>query len=105
VSHVSYNGNGLLWGATDNGIFAIALPTAYTHFTQSEGLHGEVLSLAKFNGTIYAGTLNGLYRLEGQTFRQVADISHACWCLTPTADRLLAATTNGEARMVRAPGP
>ena len=95
VSHVSYNGNGLLWGATDNGIFAIALPTAYTHFTQSEGLHGEVLSLAKFNGTIYAGTLNGLYRLEGQTFRQVADISHACWCLTPTADRLLAATTNG----------
>jgi len=95
VSHVSYNGNGLLWGATDNGIFAVSLPTAYTRFTKGEGLRGEVLSLLKHNGTIYAGTLNGLYRMEGQAFQQVGDISHACWSLAEADGYLLAATTNG----------
>ena len=99
VSHMDYNRHGMLWGATDNGIFCIAFPSVYTHFTSYEGLRGEVLSIEKMDGHIYAGTLSGLYRLEGKTFVPVADITHACWQLVKQGNTLLAATSNGVYRI------
>lgn len=95
VVSIVYNGHGQLWGATDNGIFAIAIPSVYSHFTQNEGLRGEVLSISQLDNTLYVGTLSGLYRRQGHTFVNVADISHACWQLVSTNGRLLAATTDG----------
>ncbi len=99
VSHIAYNGHGQLWGATDNGIFTIAIPSTYSHFTSSEGLHGEVLSLAKSRKTLYAGTLSGLYQLNNKKFVRVGNINHACWQLANDGDDLLAATTNGVYRI------
>ena len=95
VSHMDYNHHGLLWGATDNGLFCIAFPSIYTHFTAYEGLRGEVLSINQMNGYIYAGTLSGLYRLEGKRFIPVANVTHACWRLAKQDNSLLAATSNG----------
>ena len=83
VSHMDYNRHGLLWGATDNGIFCIAFPSIYMHFTSYEGLRGEVLSLKQLNGHLYAGTLSGLYRLEKKK----------CWRQRQTASIALRPTT------------
>jgi signal transduction histidine kinase len=95
VSHMDYNRHGLLWGATDNGLFCIAFPSIYTHFTPYEGLRGEVLSIEQMNGKIYAGTLSGVFRLEGKTFVPVPNVTHACWQLVKQGNSLLAATSNG----------
>lgn len=99
VSHITYNRHGLIWGATDNGIFAIGYPSIYTHFTSHEGLRGEVLALQQLDGQLYAGTLSGLFRLRGKQFVQVGDISHACWQLALQGSSLLAATSNGVYRI------
>ena len=95
VTHITYNGNGILWGATDNGIFSIAIPSVYSHFTPNEGLRGEVLSIARLNGDLYVGTLNGLYRMQGDGFVQVNEMTLACWQLVEYNGSLLAATADG----------
>jgi signal transduction histidine kinase len=99
VSHMDYNHHGLLWGATDNGLFCIAFPSIYTHFTSYEGLHGEVLAIEKLNGHIYAGTQSGLFRLDGKTFVPIANMVHACWQLVKQNNALLAATSSGVFRI------
>ena len=81
VIWVSYNGHGTLWGATENGVFSMAIPSVITHFSANEGLDGEVLSIEEFDGKVYVGTNSALYRLEGMTFKMVPGIRHACWML------------------------
>jgi len=95
VTHITYNGNGILWGATDNGIFSIAIPSVYSHFTPNEGLRGEVLSIARLDGDLYVGTLNGVYRMQGDGFVQVNEMTLACWQLVEYNGSLLAATADG----------
>ena len=40
VAYVAYDGHGVLWGATANGIFAIELPSVYSYFLPKDGLTG-----------------------------------------------------------------
>ena len=91
--------NGQLWGATENGLFELALPSPFSRFTTREGLAGEVLSINKFHGTIYVGTTKGLFRQEGRTFVNVAGVQHACWTLSESPSGLLAATADGVYRV------
>ena len=95
VNSISYDGNGLLWGATDNGIFSLAVPSAYSRYTTSEGLRGEVLSIHLLGEDMYVGTLAGLYRRVGTHFEQVPEIRHACWQLDIHDGSLIAATAAG----------
>ena len=44
VVYIAYDGHGKLWGSTENGIFSIAIPSAFSCFTRNEGLCEEVLS-------------------------------------------------------------
>ena len=95
VVYIAYDGHGKLWGVTDNGIFAIAIPSAFSRFTRNEGLTEEVLSGAKFNGKIYIGTLNGLFRKEGKHIINVGIENYGCWQLLESKEGLLIATSNG----------
>ena len=95
VKFVTYDGHGLIWGATDNGIFSIGFPSVYTHLTANEGLRGEVLALTKYQGEMYAGTQYGLFHMKGKSFVQIPEISYACWQLGKQGDNLLAATADG----------
>ena len=99
VVFIAYNGHGTLWGATDEGVFAAAIPSAFSHFTSNEGMTGEVLSIEEFQGVIYVGTNNGLYRLADRRLQKVAGINHACWKLCSTPRGLLVATANGVFRL------
>ena len=99
VSYMAYDEQGHLWGATTKGVFAMQVPSAYSRFTQNEGLNGEVLSIEKANGTIYVGTDDGLYRLNGQKFEHVTSVKYACWDLKGSNQELLAATAEGVFRL------
>ena len=95
VAHITYNKMGQLWGATDNGVFAISVPSLYSRFTQHEGLRSEVTSLDKLGHEIYAGTLSGLYKKAGKTFEPVKEISHTCWQIAQQGDHMLVASMDG----------
>ncbi len=95
VNKLTYNGRGMLWGATNNGIFCIALPTAYTHATVSDGLRGEVLSILKHEGTLYVGTTSGLFYYHDKAFHPVAGMDYQCWQMVSTPKGMLVAASNG----------
>ncbi|WP_068688808.1 ATP-binding protein [Culturomica massiliensis] len=96
VSRIATDMQGNLWGVTDNGVFRVSLPSVFSHYTPHEGLKGEVISLVRYKGTLYAGTLQGLYFLENNTFSPVKGITQACWelCISPQ-EKLYAATSDG----------
>ncbi|MBQ9671713.1 MAG: GHKL domain-containing protein [Prevotella sp.] len=95
VNRLAYNGHGTLWGATENGIFAMMVPSPYSCFRPSEGLHGEVYSMRRFAGKMYVGTTSGLYRQQGQRFEHVSGVNHLCWDMQEVGGRLLIATEGG----------
>ena len=96
---IDYDEHGQIWGATDNGIFSIAYPSAFSHFTENEGLSDEVLSITAFAGKKYIGTINGLFRLEGEALVRIPDIHYACWQMALTSRGLMVATANGVYRI------
>lgn len=99
INFMTYDGHGIVWGATDNGLFAVSVPSVYSRFTAQEGLRGEVTSILNVDERLFVGTLEGLFVREGTTFRQFDEIHHACWQLLPKDDGVLAATSNGVYRV------
>jgi len=95
VDYIVYDGHGQLWGATDDGVFSLAIPSAYSRFTRNEGLTGEAMSIEEYQGGKYVGTSRGLFRMKGRSFEQVPGVGYACWDLTVSSSGLLAATANG----------
>lgn len=95
VIWISYDGHGTIWGAADEAVFAINLPSLFSHFTANEGLPGSIQTIESLDGKKYVGTSQGLFRLEGNTFEMVGDIHHACWKLQFSAMGLVASTANG----------
>ena len=95
IEYISYDGHGTLWAVLENEICAIAIPSAFSHVSRLEGLTAEVKTATAFNGRLYAGTLNGTYRLEGKKFIDIGIGHDACWQLLNTQKGLLAATAYG----------
>lgn len=87
---------GNVWGATDNGVFVADVKTAYTSFQATDGLFGEVLSINHTAGSLYVGTLRGLFVKRNNTFERVGNISNACWNISNDSNgRLIASTAEG----------
>ena len=96
ITKLAYDGKGTVWGATDNGVFSISVSEIYTHFTEKEGLRGQISCIAMCGPDLMVGTFQGLYRLEGQRFVLVKQISHACWQMAQGAgESLYVATSDG----------
>ena len=97
ITKLAYDGKGTVWGATDNGVFSIAVSDEiYTRFTEKEGLRGQISCIAKSGPSLMVGTFQGLYRLEGQKFRLVHNVSQACWQMVQgPGETLLVATSDG----------
>ena len=95
ITYVAYDNHGTLWGVTDEGLFSLAVPSAFSRFGINEGLEGEIISIESFQQSMYVGTNAGLFRQKGRAFEKVGGINHACWQLLKTSKGLLAATANG----------
>ena len=93
VASVAYDGHGVLWGATEHGVFAIELPSVYTYLLQKDGIMGEIRSIAAFDGKIYVGDTNGIHCVESRQCRQI--VNTICWAMCTSPNGLLAATSNG----------
>lgn len=95
VAYVAYDGHGLLWGATQHGIFAIELPSLYSYFLVKDGLAGEVHTMKAFDGKIYVGGSNGLFAIKDRQLIRIHEIGNICWKLQQGREGLLAATSSG----------
>lgn len=96
ITKLAYDGKGTVWGATDNGVFSLSVTEIYTHFTEKEGLRGQISCIALCGSDLMVGTFQGLYRLVGQRFVPVAQISHACWQIAQVGSgRIYVATSDG----------
>ena len=96
INHIVSNRTNMLWGATDNGIFAVDALSPYGQIGEREGLKGEVNCICQLAGTYYIGTMKGLYRLDGNRIHLVEDIDLACWQLTRISNaEMFAATSQG----------
>jgi signal transduction histidine kinase len=94
ITKLAYDGKGTVWGATDNGVFSISVSEIYTHFTEKEGLRGQISCISMCGSTLMVGTFQGLFRLEGQKFVPVSNINHACWQMAQGAGETLYVTTS-----------
>ena len=96
ITKLAYDGKGTVWGATDNGVICISVSEIYTHFTDKEGLRGQISCIEMCGPTLMVGTFQGLFRLEGQRFIPVEQIHHACWQMVQGAPgTLYVATSDG----------
>ncbi|MDD3036582.1 ATP-binding protein [Bacteroides sp.] len=96
ISRIAVGENGAIWGVTDNGLFSVYIPSKFTHYSSLEGLKGEVITMQRYGGNLYIGTLQGLYRAEEGIVRRIPAVRQACWQLSPSDDgKLYAATSEG----------
>ena len=96
ITKLDYDGKGTVWGATDNGVFSLSTTELYTHFTEKEGLRGQISCIALCGSDLMVGTFQGLFRLDGQRFIPVGQINHACWQIVPVGGgRVYVATSDG----------
>ena len=94
ISYIAYD-KGVLWGAGEKSIFAARVPSPYSFFGAQNGLNGSVEDIKKYNGRIYAATLNGLFVLDGHKFVKVKNFTQACWSLAEVGGTLYCATPDG----------
>ncbi|MBO7572890.1 MAG: HD domain-containing protein [Bacteroidales bacterium] len=92
-----------IWIATENGISLLETNSGLSIFNASSGLRGAVLSVIRFNETLYVGTTVGLfkhYRLETPGgvmygFRSIRGVYENCWQLCIYDNHLYAVTSGG----------
>ena len=98
INSISSDGRGTVWVATDNGVCRLNIPAFYTQLTANEGLKGEVTAVCRHAGSLYVGTLHGLFRYnrENDRFERLPHIAQSCWQLREApGGALYAATGNG----------
>ena len=86
-----------LWAALNNGISLVGYPWPWTVYNRNNGLKSGVISITRNEGSILAGTYQGLYRLNGSTklFSPFEDIETSCWQFLHSPYGLLVATSEG----------
>jgi len=89
-----------LWLALDNGLSRLDVASPLTFFPRNAGLDGTVLTMRRFQGTLYAGTTKGLFRLRpgvdgNAQFVPLDGIRAQVWNFLEMDDALLAATAQG----------
>lgn len=87
---------GALWAGTSGGVAQLLLPGPMENFGPREGLPGLVESLARHQGSIYAASSEGVFRLacKGRAFEAVPSLRKQAFALL-SAGTLLAATAEG----------
>ncbi len=105
-THLFEDKEGNLWIALDNGIAKVQLSGNFTYFDDISGLYGSVIDINFFNSKIFAGTWQGLYYLDMESFSQTGNrfnsfssIKSQCWKLqvifNDNVATLWAATSDG----------
>ncbi len=75
-----------LWLGLNRGLSRIELDSAITTYSEANGLEGTVEELARHDGSLYAVTSVGLYRLRRQDAEKIADRAAPYWALLSLKD-------------------
>ncbi len=88
--------NGSLWAGTSGGVAQLLMPSSVENFGAREGLPGLVESIVQHQGSIYAATSQGVFRLTcgGRAFEALPSLRKQSFALV-SAGTLLAATADG----------
>ena len=95
VSYMYNDRDGNLWMALNDGIAKMNIPSPISRFDNLNGLKGEVTSISRFNGKLYVGTLYGLFYIEDNRIKQVADFKGSVLDFKVNGNSLLIATNRG----------
>lgn len=87
---------GSLWVGTSGGVAHLLIPGAVESFSTAEGLPGIVESMVRHDGSIYAATSQGVFRMAcaGRAFEPLPSLRKQSFALL-SAGSLLAATADG----------
>lgn len=89
-----------LWLALDNGILRVDLPSPVTVFDARNGLGGQIYSVFRFDGRIWAGTTQGLFVMRengssGLYFEHMEGINGQVWGIEGHESSLFIASNDG----------
>ncbi|MEO9079467.1 MAG: diguanylate cyclase [Rhodanobacter sp.] len=87
-----------LWVTSDIGVSRISINAPITTFDERNGLTGAVIAVSRYQNKLYAGTTEGLFRLDGADsghphFTLLPAIKGAAWTLLDSGHGLLVGTT------------
>ena len=92
---------GGLWMGLSRGLARVQWSSPFSRFDASLGLEGTVISLRRHHGELYAGTGQGLFRLEPRTaagparFQMVPGLKTQTWATREAAGGLLVGNYQG----------
>jgi len=95
VDYVYQDSRGILWMALFNGISSVDLNSKFTVFGEQSGLESDIVfGLARHNGTLYAGTNNGVYYLDkaSNQFKYVPETHGQVYNIEVIHDKLVFAS-------------
>ena len=89
-----------LWVAMDHGLARVEASSAISMFNHVMGLKGNVLSLHRFAGQLFAGTSQGLFRLQADGikaahFEALDGFTNQTWDFADFAGSMLIANNKG----------
>ncbi len=71
--------DGSVWLATNAGVSRMDLSDPVTYLGESENLNGEVFAVNKLEGTLLAGTGQGVYKFQNGSFIPIRGLEGLCW--------------------------
>ncbi len=91
-----------LWLAHSNGIARLEIPSPLSYIDDSMGLPQTILGLERYEGVLYAHTVEGLFVVdeENNAISPVEGASKSIWNMLATPNALFA-TTNGGLYLIR----
>ena len=95
VSYMFNDRDGYLWLSLNDGIAKINIPSPISRFDNANGLKGEVTSITRLNGTLYVGTLYGLFNIKNNRVEQVSNFKGSILAFQKSGNSLLIATNRG----------
>ena len=99
VAGITIDRQGGVWLATFNGL--IRFVPRLTYYSEANGLRGALLSLGRWQNSLYAGTTSGLFRLKATEdtqvpiFEPVSGIEDAVWSLSAREKSLWLGSARG----------
>lgn len=95
-SRVDHSGG--LWLTLDRGIVRVEVDNPLTQFHENNGLIGAVLSVHRFQNTIYAATTQGIFQMQvgpRASFQRIPGTDGPSWQFLNWRDRILIANYQG----------
>ena len=89
-----------LWAAMDHGLARVEASSAISMFNHVMGLKGNVLALHRYQQKLYAGTSQGLFRLDADGvkaahFTEIDGFTNQTWDFAEFVDSMLIANNKG----------